>query len=142
MRSAKVLIFAALCLATPGFVACGAASGPASSVLVATQRLGGSWRLQSFAPSVSLDLPLQAVLTAEIGALVVTFNQGQFAAVGPGIDLSGRYEVTSAGADQLSLVVYDAHQVAYHFTAQFMGNLLHFESTDKPWVGFGALERN
>lgn len=106
----------------------------------ANQHLGGSWLLQSFAPLVALDLPLQAVLGGEVGTMVVTFNQGQFTAVGPGVSFSGRYEVTSASGDQLSLVMYDPQNVAHHFTGQFAGNLLHFQSNDKPWVGFGALE--
>jgi hypothetical protein len=141
LRFAKLLVLAWLCAATPLFVACGSASTPASSVLAANQRLGGSWKLQSFAPLVALDLPLQAVLGAELGTLVVTFNQGQFSAVGPGVNFNGRYEVTSASGDQLSLVLYDPQNVGYHFSAQFAGNLLHFQSNDKPWVGFGALER-
>ena len=106
----------------------------------ANQRLSASWRLQSFAPVVSLDLPLQGVLAAEVGALIVTFNQGQFTAVGPGVNMTGRYEVKSAAGDQMSLMVYDPQGVAHYFTAQFAGNLLHFESTDKPWAGYGALE--
>jgi len=127
-------------LAPPLLSACSNASAPANSVVTANQRLGGSWRLQSFAPLVSLDLPLQAVLSAEIGTLIVSFNQGQFSAVGPGVNFNGRYEVTSASGEQLSLVLYDPQNVGYHFSAQFAGNLLHFQSNDKPWVGFGALE--
>lgn len=140
MRFPKLVLLAWLCAATPLLGGCGAASTPASSVTTANQRLGGSWRLQSFAPLVALDLPLQAVLGAEIGSLVVTFNQGTFNAVGPGVTFNGRYEVTSASGDQLSLVLYDPQNVPYHFSAQFAGNLLHFQSNDKPWVGFGALE--
>jgi len=140
-RYAKFLFWTSLCLATPLFGACGASSAPVSSVATANQRLGGSWRLQSFAPLVSLDLPLQAVLSAEVGTLVVSFNQGQFSAVGPGVTFNGRYEVTSASGDQLALVLYDPQNVGYHFTAQFAGNLLHFQANDKPWVGVGALER-
>jgi len=140
-RSAKVLVLAGLCLAVPLFSGCAAGGSPnANSVGSANQRLGGAWRLQSFAPLVSLDLPLQAVLGAEVGTLVVTFSQGQFSAVGPGVNFNGRYEVTSASGEQLSLVLYDPQNVAYHFSAQFAGNLLHFQSNDKPWVGFGALE--
>ena len=139
-RCATVLFLAGLCVTAPLLGACTAASTPANSVATANQRLGGSWRLQSFAPSVSLDLPLQAVLSAEIGTLMVTFDQGQFSAVGPGVTFGGRYQVTSASADQLALILYDAQNVGYHFTAQFAGNLLHFQSNDKPWVGFGALE--
>lgn len=142
MRYSKLLVFVWLSASTPLVGACaGSGSNPASSVVAASQRLGGSWRLQSFAPLVSLDLPLQAVLGAEIGTLVVSFNQGQFEAVGPGVNFSGRYEVTSASGEQLSLVLYDPQNVGHHFSAQFAGNLLHFQSNDKPWVGFGALER-
>ena len=115
-------------------------SPAASSVVTANQRLGGSWLLQSFAPLMSLDLPLQAVLGAEVGTLVVTFSQGQFSAVGPGMNFTGRYEVTSASGDQMTLVLFDPQNVAHRFAAQFAGNLLHFQSSDKPWVGFGALE--
>lgn len=140
--SVKLLVLGLL-LTTPVWVGCGAAAGaPATSVAGAGQRLAGSWRLQSFGPEVSLDLPLQAVLGAELGQLVVTFNQGQYTAVGPGVNVAGRYEVTSADGDQLQVIVYDAQGVAYHFAAQFAGNLLHFHIDDKPWAGVGALEHS
>ena len=140
-RLEKLLVLGSLAL-TPTWAACGSHSGaPANSVLVANQRLAGSWRLQSFAAEVSLDLPLQAVLSAEVGQLMVTFNQGQYSASGPGVTLNGRYEVTNAGGDQLELTMYDQTNVAYHFLSQFAGNLLHFQSTDKPWRGVGALQR-
>jgi hypothetical protein len=108
----------------------------------ANQRLGGSWRLTRFAPSDPLDLPLQAVLTAEQGQLIVTFSQGQYSAVGPGVNYAGRYEVTSAVSDQVSVVLYDQQNVAHHFSAQFVDSSLHFQSNDKPWTGFGELARN
>ena len=127
-------------LAVPVVISCGAGQTRAGSIASANQRLSASWRLQSFAPVVPLDLPLQAVLAAELGTLVVTFNQGQFTAVGPGVNMTGRYELKSAEGDQLTLMIYDPDGVAHYFTAQFAGNLLHFESTDKPWAGYGALE--
>lgn len=139
-RFAKVLWVVCVALAAPLASGCGAAQTQASKVASANQRLSASWRLQSFAPVVPLDLPLQTVLNAEIGTLVVTFNQGQFTAAGPGVNLTGRYEVKSAEGDQLTLMIYDPQGVAHYFTAQFAGNLLHFESTDKPWAGYGALE--
>ena len=121
-------------------MSCGAAGGAANTVAVANQRLAGSWRLQSFAPEVPLDLPLQAVLTAELGQLVVTFGSGQFTAVGPGVNFTGRYEVKTAEGEQLYAILYDQDGVGYHFTAQFSGNLLQFHIDDKPWAGVGALE--
>ncbi|HYQ45969.1 MAG TPA: hypothetical protein VER11_28560 [Polyangiaceae bacterium] len=89
-----------------------------------------------------LDLPLQAVLSGELGQLIVTFNQGQFTAVGPGVNFGGRYEVTSASGEQLALTLYDSQGVGYHFTAQFMGTDLQFQSNDKPWTGMGSLQRS
>ena len=140
-RSAKVLLLAGLCLATPLFAACGSSSTPADSVVSANQRLGGSWRLQTFSPATPLDLPLQAVLSAELGQLIVTFTQGTFSAAGPGLNFSGRYEISSAAGDMLSLVLYDAQGVGYHFSAQFVGTELHFQSNDKPWIGLGTFTR-
>ncbi|HEY4104100.1 MAG TPA: hypothetical protein VGM44_09420 [Polyangiaceae bacterium] len=140
-RFTKLLVLVPLLATGPGLVACSAASGtPSSSVAVANQRLTGSWRLQSFAPEVPLDLPLQAVLSAELGQMVVTFNQSQFSAVGPGINFNGRYTVSSANGEQLQVILYDPQGVGYHFSAQFAGNLLHFHIDDKPWAGVGALE--
>ncbi|HET7543766.1 MAG TPA: hypothetical protein VFK05_28035 [Polyangiaceae bacterium] len=141
IRWANVLVWAALALAAPLWVGCGGSSTPADSVGTANQRLGGSWRLLRFAPSDPLDLPLQAVLTAEQGQLIVTFNQGQYTAVGPGVNLTGRYEVTSAAGDQVSLIMYDPQNVARHFSAQFVEASLHFQSNDKPWTGFGEFAR-
>jgi len=140
-RYGKLLILGSLLFVNPALLACGSAAGaPANSVATANQRLTGSWRLQSFGPEVPLDLPLQAVLMAELGQLMVTFNQSQFTAVGPGVNFTGRYEVTSAEGEQLQAVLYDPQGVGYHFSAQFAGNLLHFHIDDKPWAGVGALE--
>jgi hypothetical protein len=142
-RFAKLLILGSLVLISPVWAGCGSGSAsPANTVATANQRLGGSWRLQSFGPEVPLDLPLQAVLAAELGQLVVTFNQSQFSAIGPGVNFTGRYVVTSADGEQLQAILYDSQNVAYHFSAQFAGNLLHFHIDDKPWAGVGALERS
>ncbi|HEY0462715.1 MAG TPA: hypothetical protein VGC79_00840 [Polyangiaceae bacterium] len=141
-RFAQVLFLAGLCLATPLFTGCGSAHPAADSTVTANQRLGGSWRLQTFTPATPLDLPLQAVLSAELGQLIVTFNQGTFSAVGPGVNFSGRYEVTQASGDMLSLVLYDPQGVGYHFSAQFVGKELQFQSIDKPWIGVGKFERS
>lgn len=141
-RLAKVLVWAALAFAAPLSVGCGGSNTPADSVASANQRLGGSWRLVRFAPSDPLDLPLQGVLAAEQGQLIVTFNQSQYSAVGPGVNLTGRYELTSAAGDQVSLILYDPQNVGRHFSAQFVDGSLHFQSNDKPWTGFGELARN
>ena len=141
-RTVKLVFLAGLCLATPWSAGCGSKTTTADGVANANQRLGGSWRLQSFTPSMPLDLPLQAVLSAELGQLIVTFNQGQFTAVGPGVNFGGRYDVTSASGEQMALILYDSQGVGYHFTAQFMNQDLQFQSNDKPWTGTGSFQRN
>ncbi len=140
-RFTKLLVLSSLLVASPVFTACGGASAAPNTVAIANQRLTGSWRLQSFAPEVPLDLPLQAVLSAELNQLVVTFNQSQFSAVGPGVNLNGRFVITGAEGDQINAILYDPQGVGYHFSAQFAGNLLHFHIDDKPWAGVGALEQ-
>ncbi len=139
-RFSKWLVWGSLLAVTPALTACGATGAAPNSVATANVRLTGSWRLQSFAPEVPLDLPLQAVLSAELNQLVVTFNQSQFSAIGPGVNLSGRYVISGAEGDQLQAILYDSEGVGYHFSAQFAGNLLHFHIDDKPWAGVGALE--
>jgi hypothetical protein len=58
------------------------------------------------------------------------------------VNFSGRYQVTSASGEQLSLILYDSTNVGYHFSAQFVGKQLQFQSNDKPWIGFGTCERS
>jgi hypothetical protein len=141
-RLAKLLVSSSLFLTAPALVACGSSSSkPVNSVANADQQLSGAWRLQSFTPAVALDLPLQAVLMAEVGALVVTFGQGQFVAVGPGLNFTGRYQVVSAQDDTLQVVLFDTQGVGYHFAGQFAGTGLSFNSVDKPWAGVGTLQR-
>ena len=93
-------------------------------------------------PELALDLPLQAVLSAETGTLTVTFGSGQYTAAGPGVNLTGRYQVVSAQGEQLELVLFDPDNLPHHFSAQFLGNELSFHSADKPWKGDGKLQRN
>jgi hypothetical protein len=123
-------------------ISCGSHKPAENPVLIADQRLSGSWRLQRFMPEVALDLPLQAVLSAETGNLTVTFSSGQYSATGPGVNLSGRYQVANAQGDTLELVLFDPDNVPRHFSAQFLGNALSFHANDKPWQGDGTLQRN
>lgn len=131
-----------LTLAT-GTSACGASGKPtATPAQIADQRLSGNWRLQRFMPEVALDLPLQGLLMAQMGSLVVTFSAGQYTAAGVGVNLTGRYSVTSAEGDSLELVLYDPDNIPHRFQAQFLGNSLSFHSADKPWKGDGTLQRS
>lgn len=108
---------------------------------IANQRLQGNWQLLSFQPSLQLEAPLQGLLDAQLRSLTITFNNGNFSAVGPGVDTGGRYEISNASGDSLSGRVYDRAGAGYGITGQFVGTQLRFTSTDTPWAGTGALER-
>lgn len=124
-------------------VACGGGSSSAavSPTSAAQQRLQGNWQLLSFQPSLQLEAPLQGLLDAQLRALTITFEAGSFTASGPGVDTSGRYEVTSASGDSLTGRVYDRAGAGYGITGQFIGAQFRFQSTDSPWAGQGVLER-
>jgi hypothetical protein len=123
--------------------ACGGGSSTAavSPTSAAQQRLQGDWHLVSFQPSLQLEAPLQGLLDAQLRALTLTFDAGSFTASGPGVDTSGRYEVTSASGDSLTGRIYDRAGAGYGITGQFVGAQLRFQSTDSPWAGQGVLER-
>jgi hypothetical protein len=41
--------------------------GGSDGIIVATQRLQGKWRVQTFVPEAQLEAPLQGLLAAELG---------------------------------------------------------------------------
>jgi hypothetical protein len=104
-------------------------------------RLDGQWQLVSFTPSLQLEEPLQGLLNAQLKTLSIAFSNGQFTAAGPGVDTSGRFQVTSGGGDMLEGKVYDSAGAAYSIQGQFVGTQFQFESLDSPWAGKGVLER-
>jgi hypothetical protein len=123
--------------------ACGSkqSGGGPSGVLVATQRLQGNWRVVAFVPEAQLEVPLQGLLNAELGQLTVSFNGSNYTAVGPGINVSGRYQLDTAEGELLSGSFFDSTGVAYHLSGQFQGTQFGFRSYDSPWRGTGTLQR-
>jgi hypothetical protein len=135
-RALGVALVAALVMA------CGGSSQPAANPsLAAAERLAGNWRLVAFQPSLGLEEPLKGLLEAQLKSLTISFQNGQFTARGPGVDASGRYEVTSASGDSLSGRVFDREGAGYGIFGQFVADQLRFTSTDAPWAGTGLLER-
>jgi hypothetical protein len=136
-QSARVVLITLM-----GLSACGGQSNqPTDPSAAVNQRLQGDWRLVSFAPSLAPDPLLRGLLDAQMQTLNINFANGQFTAVGPGVDTSGRYEVASAAGDSLTGRVYDRAGAGYGITGTFMGNQFQFTSTDSPWAGNGVLER-
>lgn len=109
--------------------------------MVAAQRLQGQWRVQSFVPESALEPPLQGLLNAQLGQLTVTFTGSDYTAIGPGINVSGRYQLQTAANDLVSASFIDSTGVAYRVSGRFDGPLFRFHSYDSPWRGDGVLER-
>ncbi len=135
-----------LALAMAGVCAGSSACGPKPSqgrdqLIVVNERLGGSWRVQTFTPEQALELPLQGLLNAELGQLIITFGNGSYTAKGPGIDINGRFQLTGGGGDLLEGVFYDSTGVGYRISGQFDGAVLRFRSYDAPWRGSGTMVR-
>ena len=131
------LLITSMCL-----LGCGGQSNqPTDPSAAAGQRLQGDWRLLSFAPSIALEPLLQGLLDAQLQTLNINFANGQFTAVGPGVDTSGRYEITNAAGDSLSGRVYDRAGAGYGISGTFLASQFRFTSTDSPWAGNGVLER-
>jgi hypothetical protein len=137
--------------ATPGILlliglstsACGGESKtpPQSAAGVANQRLQGNWRLLSFTPSLALEEPLRGFVEAQLKTLTISFANGEFTATGPGVNTSGRIEISQAEGDSLTGRVYDRAGAGYGVAGQFIGQQFRFVSQDPPWGGNGVLER-
>lgn len=129
-------------LAASLVIGCGGGSGqPSDPSQAASERLAGNWHLVYFKPSLALEEPLKGLLDAQFKSLTLSFRDGAFTATGPGVETSGRYEITSASGDSLSGKVYDRAGAGYGISGVFAGNQFQFTSTDAPWVGTGVLER-
>src|SRR6188768_304879 len=85
-----------------GLSGCGGQSNqPTDPSVAASQRLQGDWHLVGFAPSLAFDPLLKSLLDAQLQTLNINFASGQFTAVGPGVDTTGRYEITNGSSDSL-----------------------------------------
>jgi hypothetical protein len=131
-------------LLVPLVVACGSNGQdrtPASLTATADQRLQGNWRLATFEPFLAMEQPLKELLQAQLNAMSISFENGQYSATGPGVTTGGPYTITGARDDTLTVRVYDRAGVGYNVTGTFVGARLQFTSEDSPWGGRGVLER-
>lgn len=127
------------CLGSP---ACGPKQeAPPNPTAATTANLGGNWRLLSFSPDKPLGEPFQGLLDAQLKSLTVTFRGDQYFASGPGVNLQGRFQVTTAIGDQFSATLYDPEGIAYPVSGRFRGNELDFQSKNERWRGTGVLAR-
>jgi hypothetical protein len=115
---------------------------PPTPAAETTKNLGGDWKLKSFTPEKPLEQPYQALLDAQLKALSVSFRGDQYFATGPGVNLQGRYVVTSAVGTTFQLTLFDPDGVAYPVAGRFRGAELDFQSQNERWRGTGVLARS
>ena len=114
---------------------------PSSPTAETITNLKGNWRLSSFSPQKPLEQPFQGLLDAQLSALTISFQGDQYFAAGPGVNLQGRFQVTSAVGDQFSMTLFDPDGVAYPVAGRFRGTELDFQSHNERWRGTGVLSR-
>jgi len=138
--SAPFIVVALACVL--GAAACASRQEPPPSPTAETlKNLDGIWRLSSFSPQKPLEQPFQGLLEAQLKALTISFRGDQYFAAGPGVNLQGRFQVTSAIGDQFSMTLFDPDGVAYPVAGRFRGTELDFHSHNERWRGTGVLTR-
>lgn len=121
---------------------CGAGQAePRDATAIVSQKLSGSWLLQSFTPKTEPLAPLRGLLDAQLGAMILSFQGTQFTAKGPGLDVNGRFEILETGFDQFTGNLYTPAGGPYRVFGRFEGQALHFTSQTDPWLGNGTLTR-
>jgi hypothetical protein len=141
-RTPHSLVALAAVLVNLGGPACASKQqAPPDPTAAASANLAGNWRLVSFSPEKPLDQPFQGLLDAQLKALTVSFQGDQYFAAGPGVNVQGRFEVTSAIGDQFSATLFDPEGVAYPVAGRFRGSELDFQSHNERWRGAGVLTR-
>jgi hypothetical protein len=142
VRSPVLSVSIAAFVAAVGLSACASKEQPPPSPAAETVRnLGGNWKLVSFAPEKPLEQPYQGLLDAQLKSLTVSFRGDQYFAAGPGINLQGRYQVTTAIGDTFQATLFDPEGVAYPVAGRFRGAELDFQSQNERWRGTGVLRR-
>ena len=107
----------------------------------AADRLRGHWLLVDYRPEQPLEPVLGAMLAAQLGRLVVTFDGQSFIAEGSGFRAQRSYEVTDAAGDAAHLVLRDETGVRYDVQGRVIGADLEFHAETSPWQGTGRLRR-
>jgi hypothetical protein len=115
---------------------------PPNPAAETTRNLGGDWRLLSFAPEKPLGEPFQGLLDAQLKSLTVSFRGDQYFATGPGVNVQGHFQVTTAVGNTFQATLYDPDGVAYPVAGRFRGSELDFQSHNERWRGTGVLARS
>ena len=142
-RAAYLVLLGAL---AAGALACHSGGGEirdarAESAQLATQRLQGTWVLQSFQPVVPLEGALQLLLAAQVGRFAVAFNGQYVDARGPGLTVRRSYKVEEAYGDRFRATVYDDQGIGQASSCEFTHEGLVVDGMESPWRGRALFRR-
>jgi hypothetical protein len=128
-----------------GQLGCGGSQSSTDTTAVdrtrAADRLRGRWVLVDYRPEQPLEPMLGALLAAQLGRLLVTFDGQALTAEGTRFRAQRSYQVTEATGDAAHIVLLDETGVRYDVQGTFVGNELQFHAETSPWQGTGTLRR-
>jgi len=122
-------------------MACAKSQARVSDVQQLTSRLQGTWLLQSYRSTVSVELALQALLLSQFGKMQVRVDGSNITATGPGIQVTRSYQIQEIVDETATLVVAEPTGVTGRVWIEFRDNSLVFRPLDGPWNGEGLLIR-
>jgi hypothetical protein len=144
------LVVACLLL-TATLAACGgSAQSPASAATASARdasaidgRIQGTWRLVEYRPELAPDPMFQALLTAQLGNLIVRFDHGSLYADSATFHATRAYRVVNAAGTLFAVESPDVGGVVLTTSAAISddGQHITFHANTEPWRGSGALLR-
>jgi hypothetical protein len=122
------------------------ASAPGANALAMTaidDRLQGAWRLAAYRPELAPDPMFQALLTTQIGALIVRFERGRLLADSPTFHAARAYRIVEAAGPLFTLESPDVGNAVLTTKATISedGQHIAFQANTDPWRGSGDLVR-
>jgi hypothetical protein len=149
-RSLKYAVAGLLLMAT--LIACGgaSASSPASATGASARdasaidsRVQGSWRLVDYRPELAPDPMFQALLTSQLGVMIVRFEQGRLYADSPTFHTTRAYRIVDAAGPLFAVESPDVGGVVLRTSAAISDDSqrITFQGNTEPWRGSGTLVR-
>jgi hypothetical protein len=128
----------------------GSATAPASSAAASARdanaidgRMQGTWRLVEYRPELAPDPMFQALLTAQLGNLIVRFEGGSLYADSATFHATRPYRIVEAAGPLFTVESPDVGGVMLTTSATISddGQRIAFHGKTEPWRGSGTLLR-
>ncbi len=145
LRASWLPLFGALvagCGPTSPPSAADVAAAHAREALSVDNRLQGTWRLVDFHPEVP-DPMFNALLTAQLGVMIVRFDRGHLYADSPAFHVTRPYQIVDAAGSDFTVQSPDVGTAVFATKATLSGDdqRISFRGDTDPWRGAGTLVR-